>query len=112
MERAGAPAGSQIRLEPFQEPAGGPATPQARLAQRASARVGRKPVGGAVMNDPKSMCAPPTGCRPIQPLPTPRSLRNALLVEPVRELGGAALGLRREGLARPAHVHDADQAHL
>ena len=35
-----------------------------------------------------------------------------LSVEPARELGGAALGLRRERLAGPAHVHDADQAHL
>jgi hypothetical protein len=44
LERAGASAGSQIRLEPFQEPAGVPATPRARLAQRASARVGRKSI--------------------------------------------------------------------
>ena len=47
MERAGAPAGSQIRLEPIHEPAGVPATPRARLAQRASARVGRKSIAGA-----------------------------------------------------------------
>ena len=47
MERAGAPAGSQIRLEPFQEPAGVLATPRARLASRARARVGRKSIAGA-----------------------------------------------------------------
>ena len=31
VERAGLPAGSQIRLEPFQEPAGGPAKPRLPL---------------------------------------------------------------------------------
>ena len=46
MERVGAPRGSQ-RWEPIQEPRGGPATPRARLAQRASARVGRRSIAGA-----------------------------------------------------------------
>jgi len=77
MERAGAPAGSQIRLEPFQEPAGGPATPRARLAQRASARVGRKSIAGAHHPAQRALtyvpCALAIDCRPIQPLQTPRS---------------------------------------
>jgi hypothetical protein len=46
MERAGAPAGSQMRLEPFQEPAGVLATPRARLAA-ASERPGRTEVDPA-----------------------------------------------------------------
>ena len=32
VERAGLPAGWQIRLEPFEEPAGGPAKPRIPLA--------------------------------------------------------------------------------
>src|SRR5258705_7234283 len=88
MERAGAPAGSQIRLEPFQELAGVPATPRSRLAQRASLRVGRKSIAGAHPLRPEPshtvVRALAIDCRPIQPLQRPRSFRNALYSEHMR----------------------------
>ena len=61
MEQAGAPAGWQIRLEPFQEPAGVPATPRARLAQRACARVGRNSIPGRT---PRIIARAPALCAP------------------------------------------------
>src|SRR5258705_9933497 len=82
MERAGAPAGSQIRLEPIQEPAGVPATPRSRIARRASLRVGRKSIAGGAPNHPTNprllARALAIDCRPIQPLQTPRSFCKAL----------------------------------
>ncbi len=63
------------------EPAGVPATPRARLAQRASARVGRKSIAGAHPTTQgtgvHATRALAIDCRPIQPLPTPRSFRES-----------------------------------
>src|SRR5204863_3743039 len=57
--------------------------PRSRLAQRASLRVGRKSIAGAHPATHGTLThlvrALAIDCRPIQPLPTPRSFRNALL---------------------------------